>query len=60
MPKREIELEEKKPGLRSVLRTIGTLLVAVGGYEIVGGNIAMGSLKVLIGLLIYYIKDKIE
>jgi len=60
MPKRNMYEEEKKPGLRSVLRTIGTLLVAVGGYEIVGGNIAMGSLKVLIGLVIYYIKDKIE
>ena len=47
-------------GLRSVLRTIGTLLVAVGGYEMVGGNIVGGGIKVLLGLAIYYIKDKME
>jgi len=47
-------------GLRSVLRTIGTLLVAVGGYEMVGGNLLYGGAKVLLGLAIYYIKDKME
>jgi len=52
--------EEKRPGLRSVLRTIGTLLVAVGGYEMVGGNIVGGGIKVLVGLVIYYIKDLLE
>ena len=52
--------DEKKPGLRSVLRTIGTLLVAVGGYEMVGGNIIGGGIKVLVGMAIYYFKDKLE
>jgi len=59
MPKRDM-YEEKRPGLRSVLRTIGTLLVAVGGYEMVGGNIVGGGIKVLVGLVIYYIKDLLE
>ena len=49
-----------KSGIRSILRTIGTLLITVGGYEMIGGNILMGGAKVLIGLAIFYFKDKIE
>jgi len=60
MARREAEMGVRITGLRSVLRTIGTLLVAVGGYEMVGGNIVGGGIKVLLGLAIYYIKDKME
>ena len=60
MARREAEMGVRITGLRSVLRTIGTLLVAVGGYEMVGGNIVSGGIKVLIGLAVYYIKDKME
>ena len=60
MARREAEMGVSITGLRSVLRTIGTLLVAVGGYEMVGGNLLYGGAKVLLGLAIYYIKDKME
>ena len=51
---------EKKTTIRPILRTIGTLLITVGGYEMIGGNLLMGGIKVLIGLGIFFIKDKLE
>ena len=50
----------RKTGIRSILRTIGTLLITVGGYEMVGGNLIIGGIKVAIGLGIFYLKDKLE
>ena len=51
---------DKGQVVRPAYRTLGTMLISIGSYDVASGHIISGVAKILIGFFIYYIKDLSE